>query len=87
MTVSGVNFGAVDLTASSSVGATPCQTLSWASASSVLCVTQVGDGTAVPLCATVTAVSGTRTASFSFDGARTAFNFDQSIFSGPRETR
>ena len=68
VTVSGMSFGALDVTPSNRVGLTSCSSTSWASASSVVCLLAAGDGPLNDLRVTVEGIIGTRTRIFSFDG-------------------
>ena len=68
VTVSGMSFGFLDVTASNRVGLTSCSSTSWASASSVVCLLAAGDGPLNDLQVTVEGIIGTRTRIFSFDG-------------------
>ena len=67
VTVSGLSFGALDATPTLSVGLSHCRTLSWTSATSVACDESPGDGSAKSGLLTVAGITGSRTASFTFD--------------------
>ena len=70
VTVSGVNFGAsLDTTPTSRLGLSDCGTTSWASATSVVCFLTQGDADAPTGTITAVSVAGTRTSTFSYDGA------------------
>ena len=69
VTVSGVNFGALDFTASSRIGTSSCQTTAWVSGTSVACLMSLGVGTGLAAQATVSAVAGTQTTVFTYDSA------------------
>ena len=72
VTVSGVSFGSLDATPSSRIGTSSCKTTAWVSGSSVACLLSLGVGTGLAAQATVSAVAGTQTTVFTYDGA--AFN-------------
>ena len=40
LTLSGLNFGVVDISASAALGITPCATVSWSSPSAIVCKTE-----------------------------------------------
>ena len=70
VTVSGLNFATVDATASGSVGLNSCDTASWSSGTSVVCL-QTAAATPADSSVVVTASAaliGTRPAGFTFDG-------------------
>jgi hypothetical protein len=69
VTVSGISFGGLDATPTSTIGLSHCLTAAWASSTSVVCQHASGDGVAKVGMATVSAIVGTRTATFSYDGA------------------
>ena len=69
MTVSGISFGGLDATPTSTNGLSHYLTAAWASSTSVVCQHASGDGVAKVGMATVSAIVGTRTATFSYDGA------------------
>ena len=69
VTVSGVSFGVLDATPSSRLGLSSCVTLSWASATSVMCLPSGGQGVAYDGGMTVAAIVGTQTKTFSYDGS------------------
>ena len=70
VTVSGVSFDAsTDATPTASLGLTSCTTAAWASSTSVVCFAAAGDGVTHLATASVAGVVGTRTATFSYDGA------------------
>ena len=68
VTVSGLSFGSLDATPTSTIGLSHCVTATWASSSLVVCNHARGDGVAKVGMETVSAVVGTRTATFSYDG-------------------
>lgn len=68
VTVSGLNFGAADISMTVRLGATTCASASWASTTSVVCFAAAGEGASKGIVASVDGVAGTRTAAFSFDG-------------------
>ena len=68
VTVSGVSFGSLNITPSDRVSLSSCMTLSWASASSVVCKIPPGDGPEKDLQVTVEGIVGTKTKIFSYDG-------------------
>lgn len=68
VTVSGVSFGTLDATPSSRVGLSSCQTVAWASATSVVCMPSGGQGVGHDVVVSVCSVAGTTTRIFSFDG-------------------
>jgi hypothetical protein len=68
VTVSGISFGTQDITASSRVGVTSCQTATWVSDTSATCHMSLGVGTSLAAQTTVSAVAGTQTAVFTYDG-------------------
>ena len=70
VTVSGVSFGTQDITASSRVGTSSCQTATWVSDTSATCHLSLGVGTSLAAQTTVSAVTGTQTAVFTYDGDR-----------------
>ena len=69
VTVSGLNFGVAATTPTSTIGLSSCATAAWASTSSVVCMLSMGEGVGHELRMTVAGVVGSRTATFSFDGA------------------
>ena len=69
VTVSGVSFSSLDATPSSRIGTSSCQTSAWVSGTSVACLMPLGVGTGLAAQATVSAVAGTQTAVFTYDGA------------------
>ena len=68
ISVSGLNFGIVDASPTSTIGSTFCTTVSWVSTSSVLCASAVGSGSQLDAVVTVAAFVATSQAAFSFDG-------------------
>ena len=70
VTVSGVNFRTSDLTTTVDLGLLSCMTTSWASKSSVACIAYVSSNTgdSKDIAVTASAIVGTRTHSFTFDG-------------------
>jgi hypothetical protein len=68
VTVTGLNFGFSDFSATMQLMQTTCQTTAWSSASSVKCVTDAGHGGTVAASITLNAVVGTSSTIFSFDG-------------------
>ena len=70
VTVTGLNFGVGTTTPTATVGLSSCATAAWASTSSVVCLLACGEGVGHELRVTVADVVGTRTAGFSYDGAR-----------------
>ncbi len=68
VTVSGLNFGGLDATPTSTIGLSHCRTATWASSTSLVCKLASGDGVLVVGTATVSGIAGTRTATFSYDG-------------------
>ena len=67
--MSGLGFGSLDATPSSRLGLSSCLTAAWASSTSVVCFLAPGEGPEKDAVATVSAVAGTRTKTFSYDGA------------------
>ena len=67
VSVSGVNFGALDFTASGRTDALACATAGWASATTVLC-SAATTPTVVTAEVTVAGLAGTRLPAFTFDG-------------------
>ena len=82
VTVSGVSFGALDATPSSRIGASSCQTTAWVSGTSVACLLSLGVGTGLAAQATVSAVAGTQTTVFTYDGAATPTHLPRRSCSG-----
>ena len=72
MTVSGVNFGVLDLTLTAKLLATLCDTTQWSSTTGLMCVVAAGAGagTLLSLSVTSTALVGTATDVFTYDGAK-----------------
>jgi len=68
-TLWGSNFGSTDSTASMSIGATPCTTLSWVTTTSLMCRQPAGTGAANAVIISISTVVGTLLSSFTFDGA------------------
>ena len=68
VTVSGISFGTQDMTASSRVGTTSCQTVTWVSDTSATCHMSLGVGTGLAVQTTMSSVAGTQTAVFTYDG-------------------
>ena len=68
VTVSGLGFGGLDATPTSTIGLSHCLTAAWASSTSAVCLMASGDGAALTAAVTVSSVAGTRTTSFSYDG-------------------
>ena len=68
VTVSGVNFGQNDNTASSRVDTNICTTAAWASATTVLCTSAHGFPSVITTEITVGTLAGTRYPAFTFDG-------------------
>ena len=66
--VSGLSFGALAATPSSRLGLSSCLTSTWASSTSVVCFPSGGQGVGHDGGVTVTAIVGTRTKTFSYDG-------------------
>ena len=73
VTVSGISFGTQVMTASNRVGTSSCQTTMWVSGTSAACHMSLGVGTSLAVQATVSAVAGTQTAVFTYDGDAAAF--------------
>ena len=69
VTMSGLGFGGLDATPTSTIGLSHCPSAAWASSTSVVCNHASGDGVANVGLATVSAIIGTRTATFSYDGS------------------
>ena len=69
VTVSGVSFSIGALTPTATVGYSSCGTAAWASSTSLVCMMAVGESSALTVGVTVSGVVGTRTSSFSYDGA------------------
>ena len=69
MTVSGIDFGSLDTTPTTRLGLSNCLTAAWASSTSAVCFTTPGEGVEKDAAMTVAAVVGTRTKTFSYDGA------------------
>lgn len=69
VTVSGLDFGTIDVTPTSRLGTTNCLTAAWASSTSAVCVPASGEGPTLDTAMTVEAVVGTRLRTFSYDGA------------------
>jgi hypothetical protein len=67
VTIIGTNFGSVDRTAETKVGATACATASWSTASSVVCLTPDGYGGAQQLSVNVRDQMGCDDSAFSYD--------------------
>ena len=68
VTMAGLSFGALDVTPSTAIGLTSCETAAWASSTSVRCLVAAGAGPSILTSVTVESVVGTRIAGFSFDG-------------------
>ena len=68
VTVSGLAFSSQDMTPSSRVGTTSCQTATWASGTSAVCHISIGDEPDLAVQATVAALAGTQSAAFTYDG-------------------
>ena len=68
VTVSGISFGTQDMTASSRIGTTSCQTATWVSGTSATCHTSLGVGSSLAVLTTVSEIAGTQTAVFTYDG-------------------
>merc|ERR550537_1658825 len=68
VTVSGLSFGSVELTASGLVAGGGCSTASWMSSTSVSCVSGSASGQLGTSSVTVGAVAGTGLSVYSFDG-------------------
>ena len=79
VTVSGVTFGTEDMTTSTRIGISGCQTAAWVSGTSVGCYMSLGVGTSLAVQLTVSAVAGTQTAVFTYDGmiSRKLLEFDK----------
>ncbi len=75
LTLMGVNFGAVDLTLSTSLTtADVCGCTSWIATTTLVCAPQAYGGSAVRTAVIVSAKTGTLTGQFSFDGAMRCTN-------------
>jgi hypothetical protein len=87
VTVSGLGFGGLDATPTSTIGLSHCLTAAWASSTSAVCMLAPGDGVLQVGTATVSGIAGTRTATFSYDGPWLLFcagSVSHGIFSGQR---
>lgn len=73
ITVTGLNFGSTDLTATTAVGYTPCAASKWNSATSIACYLEDGFGSSMPILATIDTLVGTRFGVFSFDSPVASF--------------
>jgi len=73
ITVTGLNFGSIDLSVTTAVGYTPCATSTWNSATSIGCYLDDGFGSAMPILATIDMLVGTRFGVFSFDSPVVSF--------------
>jgi len=70
LTLSGINFGMLDVSNTLVLGATVCTTTSWRSDSSVACLfARVGTGTSLSVVATVGSLSGTLIGMFTYESA------------------
>jgi hypothetical protein len=67
VTISGTNFGPVDLSANAHVGISPCGTASWTTGTSLRCLTPQGSGVAMAINVVVSELSGTHEGFFPFD--------------------
>jgi len=65
--LSGLNFGATDVSVSILLGLTSCISSSWTSTTSAQCTSGAGTGSAMVVAAIVTSVTGSVQAAFSFD--------------------
>ena len=72
VTVTGISFAPLNGTPSVVVGLSSCGTTAWASNTGVVCLLAQGYGVQTMVAATVAGVVGTRTALFSYDGAKQA---------------
>ena len=68
VTVSGLNLDVFTTTLTSTIGRSSCATVTWASASSVVCMLGGGEGVGHDLFISVSGVVGSRTLGFSYDG-------------------
>ncbi len=76
VTISGLSFVTVDLTATASLAtADVCGSTAWTSATTVACAPPAYSGSAVRIAVSVGAMVGTLTGQFSFDGAWAAVSY------------
>ena len=68
VSVSGINFGANDLSATVLVGGSGCTPLAWKSATGVVCRVAAGFGASVYISAAAEGLVGSVTAIFTYDG-------------------
>jgi hypothetical protein len=68
VTVSGLDFGFADATATFGLGVSSCLTTAWASATSAACLMAPGNSPLTEALATVSTIVGTQTSVFSYDG-------------------
>ena len=68
VTVSGIDFGTSNVTPTIDVGVSSCYTVSWVSSTSVACALTQGSEASLNVVASVSAVVGTQTVVFSYDG-------------------
>ena len=73
--MSGLGFGGLDSTPTSMIGISHCLTATWASSTSLVCSHGSGDGVLNVGTASVSGIVGTRTATFSYDGPQSCFDF------------
>ena len=72
--MSGIDFGSLDTTPTTRLGVSSCMTASWASSTSVTCFTAPGEGAEKDAAMTVAGGVGTRTKTFSYDGAESCLH-------------
>lgn len=72
VTVSGLGFGSLEATPTTTVGSSHCLTAAWASSTSLVCFLAPGDGVGKYVFSTVSGIVGTRSRGFSYDGAQGA---------------
>lgn len=73
--MSGLGLGGLDATPTSMIGISHCLTATWASSTSLVCSHGSGDGVLKVGTASVSGIVGTRTATFSYDGPQSCFDF------------
>jgi hypothetical protein len=83
VTVSGINFGPVDLSVEVQIGVTPCLSSSWVTDSSVKCRLPAGSGLRLTNTVLASNMVGTAMTIFSYDSAIVTFI---SPWNGPTTT-
>ena len=75
VTVSGLGFGSLEATPTTTIGVSHCLTAAWASSTSAVCLLSPGEGVGKDGFMTVSGIVGTRSEAFSYDGAHESLRY------------